>query len=168
MNNKLNKPLGIILAVALIVATVVWFMGDDLEHIEDTNGADNYELTTITDEQIVDKSVGSLNVKTETGALNGMVTVSSDKFTGVYEVMYNNYVGSSDCMIQLYDFTVSSGNFKMVVVHDGEIVATLEPDSTTSYSLENISGTVSLIIAGESAEFSFSMAETDYDAFAHD
>ena len=82
--------------------------------------------------------------------------------------MYNNYIDSSDCVIQLYDFTVSSGNFKMAVVHDGEIVATLEPDSIVEYRLENISGKVSLMIAGESADFSFSIAESDYEGFAHD
>ena len=168
MNIKLKNGLWGILAIVLIVVAVIWFLGDDLEHIEDTNGADDYALTTITDEQIVDRSVGALNVTTQNGLINDMVTVSSDKFTGVYEVMYNNYIDSSDCVIQLYDFTVSSGNFKMAVVHDGEIVATLEPDSIVEYRLENISGKVSLMIAGESADFSFSIAESDYEGFAHD
>ena len=66
MNIKLKNGLWGILAIVLIVVAVIWFLGDDLEHIEDTNGADDYALTTITDEQIVDRSVGALNVTTQT------------------------------------------------------------------------------------------------------
>ena len=154
-------------AIVLVVVAVIWFLNDDLQHIADTNGPDDDSLTTITDQQIVDQSIGALNVKTQTGFISGMVTVSSDKFTGVYEILYDNYIGASDFYLQLYEFTVTSGNFKMCVVHDGKIVATLEPGGFVEYLLEDISGTVSLVIAGESAEFSFKMAESDYESFAH-
>lgn len=97
-----------------------------------------------------------------------MVEISSDKFTGVYEVVYGNYLGSSDVRLDLYDFTVTSGNFKMCIVREDEIVAVLEPDSLVEYLLEDISGNVRLMIAGESAEFSFKMTESDYDSFEHD
>lgn len=168
MNEKLKKIAGGILAVVLIVVCVVWFMGDDLEHIEDTNGADDYSLTTITDEQIIDRSVGALNVKTSTGLIDGMVKISSDKFTGVYEVLNTYYIGNSDLVLQLYDFNVTSGNFKMCVILGDEIVAVLEPGDFVEYLLEDISGTVRLVIAGESADFSFKMTETDYNNFEHD
>lgn len=167
MNEKMKKTLGGVLAVVLVVVAVIWFLGDDLEHIEDTNGPEDYSLTTITDQQIIDRSVGALNVKTQTGTFSGMVEFSSDKFTGVYEVVYNNYILPSDFDLQLYDFTVTSGNFKMCIVYDGEIVDVLEPDSFIDYCLEDVTGTVSLVIAGESAEFSFEMPESDYDSFGH-
>lgn len=154
-------------AVVLVAVAVIWFMSDGIEHIEDTNGADDTSLTTITDQQIIDKSIDALNVGTRTGFINGMVEISSKKFTGVYEVLYNNYIGSSDFMLDLCDFTVSGGNFKMCVVHDGKIVAVLEPDALVEYTLENISGRVSLVIAGESAEFSFEMTEFEYNSFVH-
>ena len=168
MKRRSNNFLGILLAVVLVVIAVIWFLGDDLEHIEDTNGPDDYTLTTITDQQIIDRSTGCLNVKTKTGLLSDMVEFSSDKFTGVYEIMYNNYIGSVDVLLNLYDFTVTSGNFKMCVVNEEEIVAVLEPDDMVEYLLEDVSGTVRLVIAGESAEFSFKINESDYDTFTHD
>lgn len=167
MKNK--NSLWVIFAVVLVAVAVAvfWFMGDDLEHIEDTNGADNYALTTITDQQIIDKSVGALNVSIATDTMSGMVTVSSDKFTGVYEILSTNYIGASDFDLRLYDFAVTSGNFKLCVVHDGEIAAVLAPEQLVDCRLNDISGSVSLVIAGESAEFSFSITENDYDGFSH-
>ena len=55
------------------------------------------------------------------------------------------------------------------MVQDDKIVAVLQPDDfgQVDYLLEDISGTVSLVIAGESAQFSFKIAEGDYDTFAH-
>ena len=168
MKNKKALPGIVAVAVIAVVAVVsIRFMGSGLEHIEDTNGADNYALAVITDGQIIDKSTGALNVVTKTG-LNGIVTVSSDRFSGVYEVLYNNYIGPYDFVLQLHSFTVSSGNFEMCIVHGDEIVAVIEPGQPVNYLLEDISGRVSLVIAGESAEFSFSMAASDYDGFAHD
>ena len=55
----------------------------------------------------------------------------------------------------------------MVVVHDGEIVHTITPENAEEFLLEDISGTVSLVIAGESADFSFEMAKFEYDSFSH-
>lgn len=167
MDEKKKKALWGVFAVVLVAVAVIWFMGSGLEHIEDVNGADDTSLTTITDQQIIDQSIGALNVGTQTGFINGMVEISSKKFTGVYEVLYNNYIGPSDFVLELSDFTVSGGNFKMCVVHDGEIVAVLEPDAFVEYTLENISGTVALVIAGESAEFSFEMTEFAYNNFVH-
>lgn len=158
-----------IFAIVMVVICAVLFLNDDLEHIEDTNGADDYSLTTITDENIINMDTGSIGgPKISKGILNGnMVEFSADKFTGVYEILYDNLIGSSDFTLSLSSFTVNSGNFKMVVVHDNEIVATLEPDTFVDYSLEDVSGNVSLIIAGESASFNFSMSETDYDLHSH-
>ena len=166
MNPKMKKSMGGILVILLIVIAAFWLFGDNLEHIEDTNGPDNYALTTITDQQIIDRSLGGMNVKSKTG-LTGMVKFSSNQFTGVYEILSTNYVLPSDLVLTLYDFAVTSGNFKMCVVNEGKIVGVIEPGEHVDYLLEDVSGAVSLIIAGESAEFCFEMTETDYDGFSH-
>ncbi len=171
MNENVKKMLWGIFAVVLVIVGIVWFVNDDLEHIEDTNGADDYSLTTITDDQIINKSMGSMGFsKTERKSLlsNGTVEFSSKKFTGVYEVFYSNYIGKADFELHLDNFVVNEGNFKMVVVNDNKIVATIEPGTTIDYRLEDVTGTVSLIVAGESANFTFSMSKFDYDCFAHD
>lgn len=163
IKNKLFIPL---ILVAVIIAAVMLF-NSDLEHIEDTNGAENFALQTITDENIINHDIGSLNVDTSTNNITNMTEISSKKFTGVYEVLYTNLLGKSDFMLNLYDFKVNSGNFKMVVVHDGKIVKTITEENYEETLIEDINGTVSLIIAGESADFSFKMTTFDYENFSH-
>ena len=166
MKNIKNKLFVPVILIVVIIAGVMLF-NTDLEHIEDTNGADNFELQTITDEDIAKIEMGSLNVGVSTNNITNMTEISSSKFTGVYEVLYTNLIGKSDFLLNIYDFQINSGNFKMVVVHDGEIVHTITPENAEEFLLEDISGTVSLVIAGESADFSFEMAKFEYDSFSH-
>ena len=154
---KLKKAMPAIGAVVLIVVAVFWFMGGALEHIEDTNGAANYNLQTITDQNMINQDIGSLNLKSSTGFLNDGVTFKSDKFTGVYRIMLTNYIFPSDFVVDVAGFTVNNGNFKMVVVNDDKIVAVIEPGIFANCRLENLIGSVSLVIAGESADFSFTL-----------
>ena len=166
MKNIKNKLFVPVILIAVIIAGIMLF-NTDLEHIEDTNGADNFELQTITDEDIAKIEMGSLNVGVSTNNITNMTEISSSKFTGVYEVLYTNLIGKSDFLLNIYDFQINSGNFKMVVVHDGEIVHTITPENAEEFLLEDISGTVSLVIAGESADFSFEMEKFEYDSFSH-
>ncbi len=161
-----NKLFVALVLVAVIIAGVM-LLNSDLEHIEDTNGAKNYELQTITDENIINKDIGALGVTTKKNSLTNMTEISSNKFTGVHEVLYINLIGKSDFVLNIYDFKVNSGNFKMVVVHNDEIVKTLTPENSDEFILNDISGTVSLVIAGESADFSFEMTSLDYNSFDH-
>lgn len=169
LNEKTKKLLVIVAAVVLVVVAGVWFILGGTEHIEDTNGADDFSLQEITDQQIIDMSIGCVGgPKISRDILSGdAVTFSSDKFTGVYEVLYDNFIGKSDFEVDLAAFVVDGGNFKMVVVHNDKIVATLEPDIFVNYRLEDVTGTVSLRIVGESASFSFSMGELEYNEHSH-
>lgn len=168
MNKKIKDILWGLMAVALVVVCGVWFLGDDLEHIRDTNGPDDDSLTTITDENIINMDIGAMGLEKTTGILSGnSIEFHSDKFTGVEEILYTNYWGKSDFDLSLTNLVVTGGNFKMVVVHNDEIVAVLEPDLFVDYRLEDIVGTVSLRIAGESAAFRFSISLSEYDEFAH-
>ncbi len=169
MDDKLKKLLGTIAVILFIGVALFWFLGSDIEHIEDTNGPDDYSLTTITDENIIKMDIGALGNKRSEGFLSGdLVEFSSKKFTGVVEIMHNNYIGKSDVYFELLNYNITEGNFKIVVVHDDKIVAELEPDLFVDFHLENISGTVSLRIAGESAAYSFGISSQDYERFAHD
>lgn len=169
INGNLKKALAGIGAIILIAVAVVWFMRNGIDHIEDTNGADDFTLQQITDENIIKDDLGAVGgPKISTHTLTGdTVEFSAKKFTGVYEILYDNYIMPSDFQLDLTNYEISGGNFKLVVVHNDEIVATLEPDLFVSYCLEDVKGTVSLRIAGESASFSFCMSEMDYDSHAH-
>ena len=163
----IKKILGAIVFVVAIIAAVIMLLNNPVEHIEDTNGADNYELQTITDDDIINKEMGCKGYSVTTHNLTNMTEFSSKKFTGVYEVVYSNLLGESDFVLDIYDFKVEGGNFKMVVVHDGKIVDELTAENAGNYVLEDVSGTVSLVIAGESADFSFKMPTFDYDTLGH-
>ncbi len=176
MDNKTKDLLTKVFALVLIVVAVIWFMNSDLEHIEDTNGPDDYSLTTITDENIIAGDMGSLNpvtVKKKSLDLGSVkissgVEFSSKKFTGVYEILYDNYILPSDFVLDLTSFEVTEGNLRMVVVHNDEIIAELEPGMFVEYRIDDIKGYVSLRIAGESASYKFYMSETDYNMHTHD
>lgn len=169
MNGNVKKVLAGVGAVILIAVAVVWFMHSGIDHIEDTNGAEDITLQQITDENIIKDNVGAVGgPKISREVLTGdTVEFSAKKFTGVYEILYDNYVLPSDFELDLTNYEITGGNFKLVVIHNDEIVATLEPDLFVDYILEDVTGTVSLRIAGESAAFSFSMSEMDYDNHAH-
>ena len=156
MNEKRKKLLPLLAAVALIVVAVIWFTGSNLEHIADTNGPDNFALQVITDDNIRKLDVGARNVGQSSSILTGdTVTYSSKKFTGVYEVFSTNII-TNRYEITVNHARVDAGNFKMVLCVDNEIIHefTLNELSQT-FVLENVRGTISLRIAGESADFMF-------------
>ncbi len=166
MNGKKGKIVALVGIIVAIIAVVMLF-NSGLEHIEDTNGVENFELQTITDDNIVNQDTGAMGVSVKTNSISNMTEISSKKFTGVYEVLYSNLIGKSDFLLNIYDLKINSGNFKMVVVHDGEIVHTITPENAEEFLLEDINGTVSLVVAGESADFSFKISDFDYEQFSH-
>ena len=163
----IKKLLLIVAAVILAVVVVVWLIVGGTKHIDDTNGADNYTLQTITDKDIIDMDMGSAGSFKRSKVVGSSMEFSSEKFTGVDEILFDNFVGTSDFVINLTNYEIHGGNFKMVVVHNDKIVATLEPGMFVDYRLENVTGTVSLRIAGESASFKFFMDESEYNNHDH-
>ncbi len=161
---KLLPILAAVVAIIVFLATMNW----DLEHIEDTNGPDNYRLTTITDRDIIEQEMGALRPYGNREALVGDgIVIGSNKFTGVAELFYNNYFGNSDVVLDLSSFCVKEGNFELAVIHDGEIIEKFIPDEfgtiDANIFLEDINGHVSIVIAGESADYSFTMSAVDYE-----
>ena len=103
---KQNNILWIIVAVVVIAFCAYSFLTSDLEHIEDTNGLDNYALAVITDEDIVKQEMGALNVGLSKDVFASGVTCSSSKFTGVYRVFQTNFLFNSDFRMDLLNFHV--------------------------------------------------------------
>lgn len=155
MNKKIKNILIGIGAILLVVVCGIWFLSDSLEHIEDTNGAENFELQTITDYNIINMDIGALNFSESTDNITNTTTYSSDKFTGVAEIYGTNMVGNR-FDITINHARVDSGNFKIVLLEDDKIVHEFKLNELTqTYTLENPSGYIALRIAGESADFQF-------------
>ena len=134
--------------------------------IEDTNGPDNFALNTIADRNILDLDLPSSGHSYKTGGLlTKTIEFSSKDFSGVVEILWTDMIAGT-FVLDLMDYSVTSGNFRMVIVNSDKIVATIEP-GTTHVELDGLQGYVSLRIAGESAAYSFSMAQSEYDAFSH-
>lgn len=153
---KLKNLLIGIVAVILVGYFVISMLTSNLKHIEDTNGADNYNLQQITEYNIINMDIGALNLTESNELFNNLPTYKSDKYTGVSEIYMTNIWGNR-FDITLYNLRVKSGNFKVVLLHNDEIVHEFKLNELSeSYTLENPNGTVSLRIAGESADFEFS------------
>ena len=157
-----------VLSVAVIGFCIYSFLTSDLEEIPDQNGPDDTSLVVITDQDIIADEMGAMHPISITSGwfINGL-EFSSENFTGVHQILYDNFIFESDFVLDLRNLEVTEGNFKMAVVHNDEIVATIEPGASIHYVLENVEGSVYLRIAGESASYSFMMYESDYDMHSH-
>lgn len=126
---------------------------------EDTNGADNYELQTITDENIVKMDVGATNFSyRETNLPFGISSAEyySENFNGVYEIYLTNYLFASTVEIYVGHMEVTEGNFRLAVINDDEIIFDIPLDSFgETYRFDDITGTFAIRAAGESASFEF-------------
>lgn len=152
---KLKKILPVVFAVLMVGYFIFSWLTSDLKHIEDTNGPDNYKLQQITDYNIINMDIGALNFSVNDTPIT-LEEYKSDKFTGVAEIFKSNVWGNR-LDITLYNLWVESGNFRVVLVHNDEIVHEFKNnEQIQSYTLEKPSGTVALRIAGESAGFTFS------------
>lgn len=152
----MKKLISIIGIVVFVAVFALWMFNSDLEHIEDTNGTDNYTLQQINDFNIIKMDTGAINVAQSDELFNNLPTLKSKKFTGIHEVYSTNIIGNR-FDITLYNTTVKSGNFKIVLVYNDEIVhefALNELEQT--YTIKKPKGNISLRIAGESADFKFS------------
>ena len=154
---KQKNIFGIIAVVVFVAVFAYFFLGSNLEPIEDINGPDNYELAVITDENIIKQDMGAMNVSKKTGLLNSGITFSSKNFNGVYRVFQTNFFLDSDFYLDLAGFWVKGGNFRMCIVNEGKIIADVEPDMFAECKLSDLNGSFELVIAGESAEFEFTL-----------
>ena len=168
MSGKMKKILGIVCVIALVGVIGVWMlMNPGPEHIEDTNGADNYSLQQITEQDVVSLKMGTrggLSTSETHWEIAGFdvssgVKYSCRKMTGVYQLHTCTIFKGSDIHVYLTDFQINGGNFAFYVVLDGKIVGEVKPDEfgTGELIIENIdkTGTLEYIIAGESADFTF-------------
>ena len=158
--------LKVVIIVALVAGLIICFT-NKMDHIEDTNGPDDMSLAVITEADILDsdmhQSVGGPHTKVTRKRFLGITTSSettyfAKQFSGIYLLESWDLFGGSDLFFDLYDYEVTGGNFLMCVVHDGEIIATVEPQNgeDVRFLLEDVEdGVYNLYIVGESAAFEF-------------
>lgn len=129
--------------------------------IEDTNGPDDYTLATITDDNIINLDLGASGYSMSPGSesedyMTTNTKFKADNFSGVSEIFGTNLLGKSDITIDLNSIQVDSGNFRLMVLLDDEIVYEFNNDELLqTCELRDVNGYVSIRMAGESAAFKY-------------
>ena len=169
---RLKDALFVIFILVALAGGFIYSQIDAMEQIEDTNGPDDYSLAVITDAQIAAEGkktcVGGPNTSRNKTTFLGLTSTSgttyfSDQFSGIRLLETWNIMGG-DLFFNLYGYRVTGGNFKMCIVHEGAVIATVEPtaDGDVAFVMKDVEpGVYDLYIAGESAAFEFMSHDFD-------
>ena len=145
--------------LALLVVCLCWNLAGCGTQYEDTNGADNFALQTITDQNIIHLDTGASGLSYTEKNLLGVISsseYSSGNFNGVEQLYLTNFLLPSDIEIYIGHMNVKQGNFKLVVINNDEIIHEFALDTFgETFRFENLKGTFSVHVAGESAAFEF-------------
>lgn len=150
----IRKVGGLVLIVVCVVAALIMVASNPVEHIEDTNGPEDYSLQIINDGNIEAMNYGARGFSSTTDNLTGYTTYSSKKYTGVTEV-YGGTCLTGTYTLYVNYFEVREGNAKLVLTMDDKIVHEFEPNEIgQEFTVENARGNYfSIRLAGESASF---------------
>ena len=142
----------------LLITCICLTIGGCGTTYEDTNGADNFELQTITDENIIHLETGASGLAYKESNLGLLLSSEyfSKNFNGVEQIYLTNFVGASDIYVYIGHMNVESGNFRLVVINDDKIIHEFDLDTFgEEFLFEDLTGTFSIHVAGESAKFDF-------------
>lgn len=127
--------------------------------IPDENGPDNFNLATITTDNIINMDLGASGYSVSPSSededyMDKVTKIKGKDFSGVAELYTTNYVGKSDVTVYLDNIEVESGNFKVLVQLDDKIIHKFNnQEMMQKCELEDTKGTLSVKIAGETANF---------------
>lgn len=171
---RMSKILWILFAIVMVGYFAVSFLTNPFEHIEDHNGDRNSAIATIAESDIIDydsaRSKGMSCSKTDAeiaGWQLGGVKFSSKKFSGVEPLLRTDIIFSTGFYLNIYNYKVKSGNFRLYVLNEGQIIDELEPSEEFEHYYENIKGEFVVVAVGESADFQFEMTTEEYNEYYH-
>ena len=134
-------------------------------HIEDKNGPDDYSLVEITEEKLINGASAYTQTQSITNETKNSVEFDSKKFSGVKTLKKITFAGGIRLEIN-YDIELDSGNFRAVLIHDGEIVMDLPVGENQQIVIDNPKRSYEIRIAGESAdveiELEYLCVDTNY------
>ncbi len=141
-----------IFALVICAIMVLSLASCTFGHIEDTNGEDNYTLGTITDERLLSGATSYVQAVAVKSEVNGVITYKAEKFSGVYTLKKIPYAVGTQMIIKT-DITVESGNFRVVLIQNGEIIKDIPFGENQVTVIEEPRRDYEIRIAGESAKF---------------
>lgn len=126
---------------------------------DDTNGKECYDLQTISDQNIIHLDVGASGLSYSEESLNDIFfssKYSSKDFNGVEQIYLNNYLINSSVHVYIGTMTIKSGNFKLAVINNDKIIYEFDRETfNQEFVFDDIKGSFSIHVAGESAAFEF-------------
>ena len=137
------------LLVSLIVVLAVLLASCGFGQIEDTNG-DSPELCELTDDDIFNDNPKSVQFGSVYSSIGGKYSLKVNKFSGVESVAKFSANGTK--LVINSDSTLQSGNFRIVLMHDGEYLSDI-PTGEKSVTIDSPEGDYEIRVAGESAKF---------------
>lgn len=147
------------IASILLAGVLCLSLGGCGTEYEDTNGADNFTLQTITDRNIIALDTGASGLRYTQDNADSTITsseFSAKAFNGVEQIYQTNFLLSSDVSVYIGHMNVKSGNFKLAVLNNDEIIQEIPLDAfNETFLFEDMKGDFSIRVAGESAAFSF-------------
>ena len=150
-----RKILCLIFCLAMVLSLASCTVG----HIKDTNGENDLSLGTIDDERLlkgVSSYVQNMAVKSEK---DGIITYKANKFSGVYVLKKIPYAVGKQMTIKT-DIIVEEGNFRAVLIQNGEIIKDLPLGESQITIIDEPRRDYEIRIAGESAKFNLQLEYT--------
>ena len=132
----------------ILLLFLLFITSCNIEHIEDTNGKDDYSLCYLTDEDII-KSTSTL-IQGSIHSTNGKrYKETVKKFSGVHNII--NVKENNDTTFYI-EFTVKSGNGLVAIISDKNIVKKIYANTNDTYIL-NSKTKYSIRVVGESCNY---------------
>ncbi len=131
------------------ILSIVLTLTSCAAQIEDTNGTDNYDLNTLTDEDFFKQS-NVTKFGSVTSKINNQATLKVKKMSGV-EALDKINVSSGNLTIHT-NLKITAGNIKLVLIYNDEIIKEFKINEEDSYT-GIVNGVYYLKIATESANF---------------
>lgn len=133
----------------LVLLLVLVGCGD---HIEDTNGPDDFSIETITEEQIINGYIVTAEHQSHVRQ-NNTYKYSVGKLTGVFEVFKGTF--NEENIALTINTSVEEGNARIVLVYKGHVIKDfLLNAANQTYTMSNCNGEVRILVVGESAKLS--------------
>ena len=120
-------------------------------HIEDKNGIEDYSLTTISEQDILDNKYSQIKTNSIMNSSNNKITFTVKKFSG--EELIKTFNLSNKTMTFTSNIKLYSGNLRIVLCSNDRILKDFSINGDDSFTLSNYTGKIRLICAGESANF---------------
>lgn len=148
-----------VLSIAFIACMMLFMVGCGTEY-PDTNGPDDYTLETITDENIINRDIGAAGLTYEETNMGGLHSAeySAKNLNGTEQIYLTSFWGKSDVIVYIGHMNVESGNFRLVIINNDEIIYDIPLDAfAEEFRFDDLEGDFSISVAGESACFDFSI-----------